>query len=444
MSRATTIFLVLAAIVLTAFVAKTSRWRSSYERLARPGAALFDLNTDAIHGVKIKNGDQSFLLKKTSGIWNLASDVQDAASPETIQKLFQTARNTIILDKIDDTEIKDTKGLSDYGVHKSNLQLDFLGDALPSLLFGKTTADGTRTYVAFENSKTVYLIPSDLVKAITLPASDFRDTRLAAIDPKSINKFTINRGSLSLDVVRKGDQWLITKPQQIPADTAAVEALITKILKTRLTALIAAAPTDSSSINQDTAEIKFFTEGETQVTSIAIGTPSPDGGFFAKLQPRNIQCRVPSQLLDLLTPNLDALRDKALARINPDFIDLIRISTPAAKRNIKRLGATWGSNDEAVEKWITALRETKAVSYKPATPTELKNYGLDEPSLTIVFLAVVSENTPESLAGEQVVAELRFGKLTEEGLIGVHTAGSPEIALAPVSLLESAKLILRD
>lgn len=444
MSRATTIFLVLAAIVLTAFVAKTSRWRSSYERLARPGAALFDFNADAIHGVKIKNGDQSFLLKKTSGIWNLASDVQDAASPETIQKLFQTARNTIILDKIDDTEIKDTKGLSDYGVHKSNLQLDFLGDALPSLLFGKTTADGTRTYVAFENSKTVYLIPSDLVKAITLPASDFRDTRLAAIDPKSINKFTINRGSLSLDVVRKGDQWLITKPQQIPADTAAVEALITKILKTRLTALIAAAPTDSTSINQDTAEIKFFTEGETQVTSIAIGTPSPEGGFFAKLQPRNIQCRVPSQLLDLLTPNLDSLRDKAVARINPDFIDLIRISTPAAKRNIKRLGATWGSDDEAVEKWITALRETKAVSYKPATPTELKNYGLDEPSLTIVFLAVVSENTPESLAGEQVVAELRFGKLTEEGLIGVHTAGSPEIALAPVSLLESARLILRD
>ena len=438
MSRTTTIFLVLAAIVLTAFVAKTSRWRSSYERLARPGAPLFDFNADAIHGVKIKNGEQSFLLKKTSGIWNLASDVQDAASPETIQKLFQTARNTIILDKIDDTEIKDTKGLSDYGVHKSNLQLDFLGDALPSLLFGKTTADGTRTYVAFENSKTVYLIPSDLVKAITLPASDFRDTRLAAIDPKSINKFTINRGSLSLDVVRKGDQWLITKPQQIPADTAAVEALITKILKTRLTALIAAAPTDSTSINQDTAEIKFFTEGETQVTSIAIGTPSPEGGFFAKLQPRNIQCRVPSQLLDLLTPNLDALRDKAVARINPDFIDLIRISTPAAKRNIKRLGATWGSDDEAVEKWITALRETKALSYKPATPTELKNYGLDEPSLTIVFLAVVSENTPESLAGEQVVAELRFGKLTEEGLIGVHTAGSPEITLAPIRLLESA------
>jgi len=438
MSRATTIFLVLAAIVLTAFVAKTSRWRSSYERLARPGAALFDLNTDAIHGVKIKNGDQSFLLKKTSGIWNLASDVQDAASPETIQKLFQTARNTIILDKIDDTEIKDTKGLSDYGVHKSNLQLDFLGDALPSLLFGKTTADGTRTYVAFENSKTVYLIPSDLVKAITLPASDFRDTRLAAIDPKSINKFTINRGSLSLDVVRKGDQWLITKPQQIPADTAAVEALITKILKTRLTALIPAAPTDSSSINQDTAEIKFFTEGETQVTSIAIGTPSPEGGFFAKLQPRNIQCRVPSQLLDLLTPNLDSLRDKAVARINPDFIDLIRISTPAAKRNIKRLGATWGSDDEAVEKWITALRETKAVSYKPATPTELKNYGLDEPSLTIVFLAVVSENTPESLAGEQVVTELRFGKPLPDGLVGVYMAGSPEIALAPISLLESA------
>ena len=86
---------------------------------------------------------------------------------------------------------------------------------------------------------------------------------------------------------------------------------------------------------------------------------------------------------------------------------------------------------------IDSLRTTQAASYKPATPAEIKSLGLDAPLMKMEFIAIVSENTPESPAGEQVVMELLVGKPLPDGQIPVQVTGQPEIMIAPSRLLES-------
>ena len=78
-------------------------------------------------------------------------------------------------------------------------------------------------------------------------------------------------------------------------------------------------------------------------------------------------------------------------------------------------------------------------SYTPATGVRLADYGLDPPRCSVEFLSVLSENTPETAAGEQVIAAVSFGK-SKEGRICVRLDESPEIAVVPEKLLEAVPL----
>ncbi|MFM8716212.1 MAG: DUF4340 domain-containing protein, partial [Spartobacteria bacterium] len=188
MNRIATILLLLAATGLAVFVGTTHRWRFSTERVIQPGTALFDFDPDDITGISIKNGDQSFRIQRSEDGWRLTKGLDDSASPEAVGALIQAALQTPVLDRIDASEIRDDKNLSGYGVLKSSLQIDFKGDKPPSLLIGKTSPDGSRQYVSFENSKTVYLIPKDIVRLLTLPIENYRDRRILPLDPAQIER----------------------------------------------------------------------------------------------------------------------------------------------------------------------------------------------------------------------------------------------------------------
>ena len=122
------------------------------------------------------------------------------------------------------------------------------------------------------------------------------------------------------------------------------------------------------------------------------------------------------------------------------MVDLIRIKSPTSHLSLRRTTDGWELDDgkqklpvskAPVQRMVDELALTKTVRFEPATISALEKYGLDQPSLVVSFLSVVSENTPESTAGEQSVAELNFGSIGSDGLVSAHATGSPEIALVP-------------
>lgn len=438
MSRISTILLLLTAIGLAVFVGTTHRWRFSTERVIQPGSALFHFDPEDISGVSIKNGDQSFRIQRSNEGWHLTKGLEDTASPEAINTLIQTALETPVLDRIDASEIRDDKNLAAYGVLKSSLQIDFKGDMPRSLLIGKTSPDGTRQYVSFENSKTVYLIPKDIVRLITLPIENYRDRRLLPLDPDQIERIVFRKGNSNLELERDTVGWKILRPLNAPADDAAVDELLSKIHALRLESFELESKTESPGDSRldSSAEADFFTSGSEVPYTIRLSKPSPDGSATARLEPRKITTTVSGNLSALFTPDVESLRDTALLRLNLDLVDVIRIETNDTRRDITRTREGWSDNDPSIQDIAKTLAETKVSNRLPATPSELEKCGLGTPQKRITFLAKLSENTPEATVGEHVVASLAIGTPLSDGRLPVQIDGTPEIRLVPAELLD--------
>lgn len=438
MSRVATILLFLAATGLVVLVGTTHRWRTSPERVIQPGTPLFQFDPADIRFISIKNGDQSFRLLPENGVWIFESNLRDTASPVAVAALFRTALETPVLDRIDSGEIADTENLADFGVLKSSLQLDFKGDRPLPLLFGKTSADGNRTYVSFENSKTVYLIPDSLAKLITRPPDSFRDPRLAVFDPDRVRRIEIRKGLSIIELENKGRGWRIVKPLDAAADETEVRSLLDAWQSAKFSSFqVPASPDSAPSPVEPRAEIRIYTEESAAPLVLSLGEPLPGDLVGVKVQPRNISGTAPIALEKSASVDLTTLRDRALARPNPDLVDLIRWTDSEVTRSIQRVTGGWSAPAESVEKIFRALAETKATRYAPATPAELAACELDHSPSRLEFLSVLFENTPEALAGEHPVISLAIGSAQPDGSVPVHIEGTPEIAFVPASFLDS-------
>ncbi|MFA7344344.1 MAG: DUF4340 domain-containing protein [Terrimicrobiaceae bacterium] len=439
MNRWATAFLLLAAVAVIVCVII---FASPKGRGGKPvGAALFEFDPDDISLIKISNGDDAVEFRRTEDGWYVGPEPKDRASVDAVRRLIDTALNTPVLDKIDAGEISDRDQLSAYGLKKSRVQFDFRGDRALPLLIGKDAADESRSYVRFEDSRDIYLISDDLVNLILSSPQDFRDRMPVRISPGRVDRITIKRPAGEIELAREAAGWQILKPLSAPASSSEIEALIGKLLRTRIEGFEPSADPGVTGLSEPSAEIQIFGEGESAPETIRVGIASPRGGIYARLEPRGVTVRLPASIRDILAFDLASLRDTSLARINLDLVDMIRVTTPAASFELRRKADGWGIGDkpvgrEAVQKMVDAFASVKSAAFEPATVAGVEKSGLSRPALTVEFFAVVSENTPESPAGNQLVTGLKFGTKREGGLVPVLKTGSPEIALVSDKVLE--------
>ncbi len=438
MSRGATIFLVVLALGAAVFVAL-------YVPLSRDarkpvGSPLFTFDPGEVRNIKITNGDRVVELKKSESGWLIGPDPEDRASVNAVKLLLETARSIPVLDRIDGNELDGRDQLGEYGLKKSSVQFDIRGDSEEPLMIGKDAADDKRVYARFEDSHDVYLIPDDLVRMILSPAEDYRDRMPVRLRPDRVERVVIQRPAGEMELRRDASGWVLVKPLSAPASTEAVEAFLDKLFRTRIEGFESTSDPAAFGLAEPLAEVRAYGEGEDTPESIRIGRQAPDGTWYTGLLPRKIIARLPSSVMELLAVDPTTFRDRSLARMNMDLVDLIRVATPAGVITIRRSEGGWTSDrgkvsEAAVQRLVGALAEARASRYASATPPELEKAGLLRPERVVGFYSVTSENTPESTAGEHLIKELQFG--SQGGEVAVYSTGSPEIAFTSDPVLES-------
>ncbi|MEI6071872.1 MAG: DUF4340 domain-containing protein [Verrucomicrobiae bacterium] len=438
MSRGTTIFLVALALALAVFAAIFIPLHDVGGK--PPGSPLFDFDPDELRSIKITNGDNVFELKKSAGGWTIRPEPADRASVDAVKRLIETARDTPVVDRIDGSEIADRGQLSEYGLKKSSVQLDFKGDRDHSLLFGKDAADERLVYVRFEDARDVYLIPDELLRLVLSPAQDFRDRMPVRLRPDRVARLVIRRPSGEIELKREAGGWAIVKPLSARASATAVEAFLEKLFRTRIEGFEAAADPAAFGLAEPVAEVLAFGEGEPEPETIRVGMAVSGGGYYARLIPRQVTVRLPASIMDQLAVDPTTFRDPSLVRINLDLVDMIRIASGGRSFEIRRNGDGWKIGDKnaskaAVERMADAFALAKATRYEPATGPVLARTGLADPPLAVGFYSVLSENTPEEQAGEHLIAEFRFGAQADD--LPVHAKGAAEVAFTAAPLLKA-------
>jgi hypothetical protein len=428
MNRAATLFLLLLATIAVVLVLTTEQFRTSPEWKLQPGSRLFDVDAETIKDIRLQNGDRTVMLSQRDGRW-IVSDgsVDDEAAPEAVRAILRAAEDTLVYDRIDGDELADDKGLAAYGVLKSGMMFDFGNDRPNKLYFGKAGADPSRVYASFHGSRTVYLIDDKLMRLAMLPPDAFRDRRVVPMDPEKVSEVAIRDKNAVVSLKRDGDVWRITRPISAPADPRAVEELLAGLARMRFEefGIGGGAPQELES----DIEIRVIEEGRGEPLVASFGAASAEGKVAGRLEPRGVSVVIGEDSLRAARVDLDSLRDRALVRVNADFIDLVRFPG----------GAEWrrGKEDEKIAELAKALQQVRVQRFQAATPSALEEAGITGTGGVLELVSVLSENTPEAPAGEHPVAAFRIGKPQDDGTLPLHAAGAPEIVFIPAGFLNA-------
>ena len=439
MKLRTTFFLLAIALVLAGLIFFLDRSVQSPRELNERSARLLAVDPNQVRGFTIHNGEQLITARNDGNDWKLVAPWNDAADISVVDQLLTAAqflRPDAVIDDLGKGDAKRHK-LRDFGLNQSKLRLKLDGKEMPGeIQFGHETPVEGKSYIRIQDEDAVYVVSDELKNIVSKNTEDFRDHRLLPIPTNLIDRIIIHVGGGEIELMKAQDNWQITRPIKARASNEAVGTLLSKISQTAIASFVPNDKANSAGFDNPTKVITLLA-GEEEKTEIQIGNSAPSDAqkVFARLPDRNSVIEVDKSFADLLEIAPNDLRDRKIARLNPDLIDRVAIEKSGQPRIL--LGRTedhWTflqpdnspANGNAVNRLIETINQSTVVNFISDTATDLARYGLDQPSLKLVFSSYSSENTAEANAGETVLSTLVFGK-SENGVTYARLEEEPYV-----------------
>ena len=421
MNLRTTLALLVIAIGLGVFIWILDR-RSPNTRENRAGYVV-DLDRNDVTSLEITNESAKTVLHKTAAGWQMIAPVNDRADARVVDSFLdhiQFLRRDDSISNLGKGEQKQ-KRLKEFGLVKPHLKLIWQAKARRSAIeFGADAAVEGTCYVRTEGNDTVFVTGNELKNLISKPSDTSRDHQITPFLTAQIDRVIVHQSAGDIELMRQQNSWQIVRPIKARADEETVNAALERINATPVLGFAESEKIPNTETENFGRSISLFS-GEEKM-EIFCGSPVPN-------QPDKTYLRVASRPSLLLVSNAFAqaidikpnqLRDRRIARLNPDIIDRIRIDqSGTASVFLARHEDHWEianeqnapANTEAINRLIAALNGTDVQEFVSDTATDLSRYGLDAPLLRIGFSSYASDNTAESGAGEEPVATLAVGKL---------------------------------
>jgi hypothetical protein len=225
---------------------------------------------------------------------------------------------------------------------------------------------------------------------------------------------------------KKGEAWQITAPEPADTDQTEAGAVATGLAAVERGRVIEedAADLAQYGLSPPRIEVAFKTTDDTEFRHLYIGDKTATGGdMFAKLDNSNEVFLIPAYQEFTFNKSPIDLRDKTLLAFDRDAVKSIDVRGDRGDFTLARSdNAEWNITepvsfraDPAAVEGLRARLETaqfKSVANEEATAEELRAFGLDEPSGTVVI------NSAERTT-------LEFGGEAEDGGVYARESGRP-------------------
>jgi hypothetical protein len=299
----------IVAVVVLATLGGVLYW-SQHHKPAEESAAVPTSTAPVI--LKVNPADMTELiikqkepvtLKRTNGKWQITEPKSYPADQEAVAGLLSTLSG-LNADRVVEEKASDRK---QYGLDPAQVELDITGmQGTRQLLLGDNTPAGGDVYAALSTDPRVFTVASYSKSSLAKTLNDLRDKSLLTLSADKVSRVELVKKGEDLELDRTKDGWQILKPSAEPADSAAVNALVSTLTNARMDLSTTADAVAAFAHATPLATAKLT--GDVGVQTLEVRKNKDD--YFAKSSAVDGIYKVDSSLGQALDKKIEDFREK--------------------------------------------------------------------------------------------------------------------------------------
>jgi len=421
----TTIRLLVVACLLGAVIWLAENRLESTDAWKARQTQLLPFSVADSDDLFLERGDFKIHCVFADGGWHIRAPIRARADQGQVERILSilaaSPREDVVpLSSLADRGVR----LVDYGLTEPHARIR-VGNRLrrDEILVGHDAPLGDSLYVMLRSTDEIIATWKQLVDIVPATVDELRDRTVLHGDAGLTTRLEIQRkGAAFIKLARTEKGWFIQQPIVARAAAARVMALLDALYAARVMTFEWDAPSDREDAGDapvieeaaakieayhlapDEAEVRIAVrmEGDELGKELLLGRSAGPGSgqVYAKITDIDSIFTVPRLLMGLLTPGIEALRDRDLFAFSPEEIGYVYLEAGGNKlvltRNEKsgwriREPVQWKADDKVVRSMLQAMSRTRVESFVDETPTNLAAFGLDSPSSIVQFLPTAPE-----------------------------------------------------
>jgi len=408
-----------------------------------PERVFVALEADKIDELKVKSeSGETTSVKKDGGTWQVTAPLTAKADATEIGSITSTLSSLGVTRVVDENPAD----LKEYGLDSPRMEIEFkasgdkaYGDYHRLFIGGKSPTGGL-LFARRDADTRVILVPGHTDAIFNRSTFDLRDKALLAIERETVDRMAISAGgpgATTLELVKDGAGWKLTRPLAAFADTSAADTLLGLVQGATMKSIAAdpATPADLKQYGFDTPQGTLTLYTGDASTSLVFGANAGDD-VYVRDPAKPLIATASASLLNELRKGPDDYRRKnvfGFSRYSTDRLEFTREGQTVAFEKVKstdltpdkwrRVSPSAGEPDPmAMDDLLGRLEGLRATSFVGSTA----GTGVDAPSLTVS--AKFENGTRED--------RVSFGRSISAVYAAI--AGQPGVAEVPAAEFDEA------
>jgi len=335
--------------------------------------ALVPAAEQAMSIVIVRSGESATRLD-LDGIWKISSPFDAVADRRTVLRMVDALAYAPVAEEMTDAELlRLGRTREDFGLDRPRVVVSVTGrDGKPTTVsFGQSTPVGDGVYVTMNGEDTVYVVPSNVLAVVDLPADRLRRRRLFALTPESVESLDIRKGAgRFLRFARDGGTWRLVEPHTGLASSSRIREFLNVLLALEAKDFVwSAGLADETRTASVSLLAGYGLDGESALSvllktadgkarSVSFGREAGSGLVYALTDEGRSVVTVPTAVSSLASEGVSAFVDLRLFPMEPKAVKAISIEDGGTTHLLSR-----GSDDTwRLDAPISAAADAKAVA----------------------------------------------------------------------------------
>ncbi len=235
-------------------------------------------------------------------------------------------------------------------------------------------------------------------------AREMEAQKVFAVKEADIGELVLRRGKDETRVMKKDNEWRLTKPLDTKADNDIMAGVLTTLARLRQERdLGGVEDLKPFGLEASSLVVEFMVQGKPH--RLAIGAKAPgDRSYYARKDQEKRAFIIGMGDKDSLDRPVIALRDKTLLSFSPEQLKAVKIKTPGTAVHLEKTGLqTWRwvgreklrLRSDRVEALLRQLQMARVKEFIAESPKDSPSFGLAKPQVEV---ALVKEQGQDTLA----------------------------------------------